>query len=267
MLQLLLERGQSYADLASLLGTRRGRGADPRPRRADRAGRRRPRPQRRPHRLSARTGRPDRQGRRRPPPEGRPGRPRARHRAHPEASSGGSAGRAPAPAGRGVAAPAPPRRRALPAAGSRFPIACGESERRSSRPRALRAPSRAPRGPRTTLSRRQTQLLVALGSGAVLVVAVVLAVTGAFSSGSDDSAPSTTTSTTPTGASAGPQGFPVTDIKVPKLRQATTTPSDPEGVPDAPAPDAGRLPDPGREEGGRQGDQDRPSTAGSRSFR
>jgi hypothetical protein len=72
------------------------------------------------------------------------------------------------------------------------------------------------RGPRTTLSTRQTQLLVALGSGAVLVVAIVLAVTGAFSSGSDGSTPSTTASTTSTSASAGPQGFPVTDIKVKK---------------------------------------------------
>jgi hypothetical protein len=65
------------------------------------------------------------------------------------------------------------------------------------------------------MSRRQTQLLVVLGSGAVLVVAVVLAVSGAFSSGGDDSASSTTTSASPTSANAGPQGFPVTDIKVP----------------------------------------------------
>jgi hypothetical protein len=71
-----------------------------------------------------------------------------------------------------------------------------------------------PRGPRTTLSERQTQLLVALGSGAVLVVAIVLAVSGAFSSGSDGSTPSTTASTTSTSASAGPQGFPLTDVPI-----------------------------------------------------
>lgn len=59
------------------------------------------------------------------------------------------------------------------------------------------------------MSRRQTQLLVVLGSGAVLVVMVVLAVSGAFSSGGDDSTSSTTTA-----ASSGPQGFPVADIKV-----------------------------------------------------
>ena len=80
---------------------------------------------------------------------------------------------------------------------------------------ASSAESAAPRRPRTTLSRRQTQLLVALGSSAVLVVTVVLAVSGAFSSGSGGSTSPTTTSTTPASASTGPQGFPVTDIKVP----------------------------------------------------
>jgi hypothetical protein len=75
-----------------------------------------------------------------------------------------------------------------------------------------------PGGTRTSLSRRQTQLLVALGSGAVLVVMVVLGVSGAFSSGSDDSTPSTTTSTTSTNASASasPQGFPLTSVKLDK---------------------------------------------------
>jgi len=47
------------------------------------------------------------------------------------------------------------------------------------------------------------------------VVTVVLAVSGAFSSGSGGSTSPTTTSTTPASASTGPQGFPVTDIKVP----------------------------------------------------
>jgi hypothetical protein len=70
-------------------------------------------------------------------------------------------------------------------------------------------------GPRTTLSRRQTQLLVGLGSGAVLLVMIVLGVSGAFSSG-DDGTSSTTTSTTSTSANAGPQGFPVTTVKIQK---------------------------------------------------
>jgi hypothetical protein len=75
----------------------------------------------------------------------------------------------------------------------------------------------ASRGPRTTLSRRQTQLVVALGSGAVLLVMIVLGVSGAFSSGGNDAGtPSTTTSTTSTSANAGPQGFPVTSVKITK---------------------------------------------------
>jgi hypothetical protein len=93
---------------------------------------------------------------------------------------------------------------------------------------ARSAGSVPPRGPRTTLSRRQTQLLVALGSGAVLVVAVVLGVSGAFSS--DDTAPSTTTSTTSTTANTSPQGFPVTRIKVPKSGKVQNTFAIPQGV-------------------------------------
>ena len=76
MLELLAERGQSYADLDDLLGPRRGRGPPARPCRAGRARRRRPRPQRRPHRLPAGPGGPDRPGRRGPPPA--PGRRRPR---------------------------------------------------------------------------------------------------------------------------------------------------------------------------------------------
>jgi hypothetical protein len=112
----------------------------------------------------------------------------------------------------------PRPRRAPRLAGGRLPIPGRLRRKRTSEQSSAGDPSAesaAPRGPRTTLSRRQTQLLVALGSGAVLVVAVVLAVSGAFSGG-DDSTPSTTTSTTPTAASTGPQGFPVTDVKIPK---------------------------------------------------
>jgi hypothetical protein len=112
--------------------------------------------------------------------------------------------------------PRPRRTPRLPV--RRLPIPDRLRRQRSAEPSPEGAPSAepaAPRGPRTTLSRRQTQLMVALGSGAVLVVTVVLAVSGAFSSGGDDSTPSTTTSTTPTAASTGPQGFPVTDVKIP----------------------------------------------------
>ena len=70
-------------------------------------------------------------------------------------------------------------------------------------------------GARTTLSRRQTQLVVGLGSGVVLVVAVVLGIAGVFDSGGDDGGtPETTTATTTTAGNAGAQGFPLTEIKV-----------------------------------------------------
>ncbi len=52
-----------------------------------------------------------------------------------------------------------------------------------------------------------------LGSGAVLVVMIVLGVSGAFSSGSDDGTPSTTTGTTTT-ANSGVQGFPLTEVQI-----------------------------------------------------
>ena len=57
------------------------------------------------------------------------------------------------------------------------------------------APAGAPAEPRTTLTKRQTQLIVGLGSAAVLLIVVILAVTGAFSSSSSSSG-STTASTT-----------------------------------------------------------------------
>ncbi|OLE38558.1 MAG: hypothetical protein AUG48_01425 [Actinobacteria bacterium 13_1_20CM_3_68_9] len=101
---------------------------------------------------------------------------------------------------------------------SRLPIPArlrrerGDGEPTEEAPSVAAAP---PRGPRTTLSRHQTQLIVGLGSGAVLAIAIILGVTGAFSSGGD-STTSTTTSTTPTTASSGPQGFPVTDVAIKK---------------------------------------------------
>jgi hypothetical protein len=62
-------------------------------------------------------------------------------------------------------------------------------------------------------SRRQTQLIVGVGSGLVLLVAIVLAVAGVFSGGDEGSA-----STSPSGAaaSAGNQGFPLSNIAVDK---------------------------------------------------
>jgi hypothetical protein len=70
-----------------------------------------------------------------------------------------------------------------------------------------------PRAPRTTLSRRQTQFIVGLGSGAVLLIMIVLGVAGAFSS-DDGGTPSTTTGTATTPAGTGPQGFPLTQIEI-----------------------------------------------------
>jgi hypothetical protein len=69
--------------------------------------------------------------------------------------------------------------------------------RRASPPDEDSAGADSPRSPRTTLSRRQTQFLVALGSGAVLLVAVILGVTGAFGGGGngDDTATTASTST------------------------------------------------------------------------
>jgi anti-sigma factor RsiW len=68
------------------------------------------------------------------------------------------------------------------------------------------------RPPRTTLSRRQTQGIVLAGCGAVLIAVVVLAIAGVFSSGSADSA-TTGSTTTSTPATAGKvQGYPLVPI-------------------------------------------------------
>ena len=75
--------------------------------------------------------------------------------------------------------------------------------------------------PRTTLSRRQTQLVVGVGSGAVLLVMIVLGAVGAFSSGGDD-APSTTGTTSPA-TTAGPRGFPLTEVQVRRVRRRVRT--------------------------------------------
>jgi hypothetical protein len=114
--------------------------------------------------------------------------------------------------------PRPRRAPRLPL--SRLPVPDRWRRRRAAKQAAEGAPGAGvatTQGPRTTLSRRQTQLLVGLGSGAVLLVMIVLGVSGAFSSGGDDTTtPSTTTSTTSTAANAGQQGFPLTNIEVDK---------------------------------------------------
>jgi hypothetical protein len=101
----------------------------------------------------------------------------------------------------------PRPRRAPGAVLSRLPI--------PDRLRRRRPADAAPGAPRTTLSRRQTQLIVGLGTGAVLLVMIVLGVAGAFSSGGDDGGTaSTTTGTTTTTANTGPQGFPLNEVKI-----------------------------------------------------
>jgi hypothetical protein len=55
----------------------------------------------------------------------------------------------------------------------------------------------APGAPRTTLSRRQTQRLVGFGSGAVLIVAVILGAVGAFGGGDGGEGTPTTTTNNP----------------------------------------------------------------------
>jgi hypothetical protein len=94
--------------------------------------------------------------------------------------------------------PRPRRAPRLPL--SRLPIPDRLRRRgRPAEPAAPGAPGGEPAVPRTTLSRRQTQLLVALGSGAVLLVAIILGVTGAFGGGSDGGG----TATTATNPNAG----------------------------------------------------------------
>jgi hypothetical protein len=79
--------------------------------------------------------------------------------------------------------------------------------------RGTRAESGEPKTPRTTLTRRQTQGIVVAGCAAVLIAVGALAIAGVFSGSSADSA--TTTTTTPTNASAPggkPQGYPLLPI-------------------------------------------------------
>jgi hypothetical protein len=97
----------------------------------------------------------------------------------------------------------PRPRRAQGVATSRLPIP-GRLRRGS-------AGEPAERAQRTTLSRRQTQIAVGVGTGVVLVVAIVLGIAGVFSGGGDETAAQTNGTTA---ASTEPQGFPLTEIKV-----------------------------------------------------
>jgi hypothetical protein len=80
--------------------------------------------------------------------------------------------------------PARPRRRRS-SAGGRQPIL--------ERLRGAREPTEGAAAGRMTLTRRQAQLSVLLGCVAVLVVVGVLAITGTFGGGSDNTTPATTT--------------------------------------------------------------------------
>jgi hypothetical protein len=78
--------------------------------------------------------------------------------------------------------------------------------------RGTHSESGEPKPPRTTLTRRQTQGIVVAGCAAVLIAVGALAIAGVFSGSSADSA---TTTTTPTNAAAPgrkPQGYPLLPI-------------------------------------------------------
>jgi hypothetical protein len=109
----------------------------------------------------------------------------------------------------------PRPRRARGAAPSRLPIG-DRLRRRPAHDTAEGGPAAvATHGdPRTTLSRRQTQIAVGVGSGVVLVVAIVLGIAGVFSGDDGTPAAATTTGTTTTAGNTNPQGFPLTEIKV-----------------------------------------------------
>lgn len=70
-----------------------------------------------------------------------------------------------------------------------------------------------PKPSRTTLTRRQTQGIVVAGCAAVLIAVGALAIAGVFSGDNADSAtPTTSTSTTASAPSGKPQGYPLLPI-------------------------------------------------------
>jgi len=189
MLQLLLERGQSYTDLASLLGVDEAEvRARARATLAELAG---ADPDRHVGLTDYLLGQAD--------PIGRADA--VRHlKDHPTdldlATEIAQKIRLIAPAAELPRLPGEERRprprRAPGAVLSRLPI--------PDRLRRRRPADAAPGAPRTTLSRRQTQLLVGLGSSAVLALAIILGVTGAFGGGGNGDG---TTTTATTNANAG----------------------------------------------------------------
>src|SRR5215217_5698066 len=82
--------------------------------------------------------------------------------------------------------------------------------------RRAKAEDGEPRPSRTTLTRRQTQGIVVAGCAAVLVAVGVLAIAGVFSGDSADSATTTsaTTTTSSNNVSGKVQGYPLTPVKV-----------------------------------------------------
>jgi hypothetical protein len=69
-----------------------------------------------------------------------------------------------------------------------------------------------PKPPRTTLTRRQTQGIVVAGCAAVLIAVGALAIAGVFSGDNADSATTTSTSTNASAPSGKPQGYPLLPI-------------------------------------------------------
>jgi hypothetical protein len=108
----------------------------------------------------------------------------------------------------------PRPRRAARGDGFRLPIPARRQRERQAAAESRGDPNADPASPRQArLSRRQTQLIVGLGSGIVLLVVIVLGVTGAFTS--DDgtaSVPANGAATT----SASTDGFPLSNIKLDK---------------------------------------------------
>jgi len=75
-------------------------------------------------------------------------------------------------------------------------------------PRRRAGPGAEPAPPRSPADAARARLMVGLGSGAIVLLVVVLAVAGVFSGGGSSSTASTTTGTTPT----TPQGSTITPI-------------------------------------------------------
>jgi hypothetical protein len=80
--------------------------------------------------------------------------------------------------------------------------------------RGRTAPSDEPRPPRTSLTRRQTQGIVVAACAAVLVAVGALAIAGVFGGDSADSATTTSTTTSSNDVSGKVQGYPLTPVKV-----------------------------------------------------